>query len=385
MIKYFNKWRALCEVQGPSDYSFMVERSTDTIKITIIDKKTSAPVSGKPNQYGEPTGEAGMLLQKRDDNDFWEVSSIAAPEHSSGVGKELYLLALELASDSGLSPDSVSISPRAKTIWNDYLRKHPSVTVDEKESEVDADVDDPYKYVFYIAPGFESGLDVVYKRTADRSYETPSDEDVPPPFDPEVDIEDYLEDIYENTNKKDTNRVSKVVIYQKNGTILLLKRVDGEKNWDLPGGHLKQDEDHLTAASRETKEETNLDIGALKHVKDHQHLKFYKCAAPAGDIQLQPEEHDDFKWVNPRDINNYPIRKSIKDAILDAIGLVQEDFQQNVKKGYSKLKFKLIGQGKNTYNVGGKMEKPSYKRSKSAPPGFGGSLEEKCPKKPKNP
>ena len=38
-------------------------------------------------------------------------------------------------------------------------------------------------------------------------------------------------------------------------------------------------------------------------------------------------------------------------------------------------KVTMIGQGKNTYNVGGKMKKPSYKRSKSAPPGFGGSLE----------
>jgi hypothetical protein len=50
-----------------------------------------------------------------------------------------------------------------------------------------------------------------------------------------------------------------------------------------------------------------------------------------------------------------------------------EPFQKAVKAGYRKMKFKLIGTGKNTYDVGGKMKKPSYKRSKSAPSGFGGS------------
>ena len=53
-----------------------------------------------------------------------------------------------------------------------------------------------------------------------------------------------------------------------------------------------------------------------------------------------------------------------------------EPFQQAVKKNHRKMKIKLIGKGKNTYDVGGKMKKPSYKRSKSAPAGFGGSLEE---------
>ena len=69
------------------------------------------------------------------------------------------------------------------------------------------------------------------------------------------------------------------------------------------------------------------------------------------------------------------MRKHQKDAIVVSATPIKEDFQQDVKKGYSKLKFKMIGQGKNKYNIGGKMKKPSYKRSKSAPPGFGGSLE----------
>ena len=50
----------------------------------------------------------------------------------------------------------------------------------------------------------------------------------------------------------------------------------------------------------------------------------------------------------------------------------EEPYQKAVKKGHSKMKYRLIGRGKNK-----KMEKshsrPSYKRSKSAPPGAGGT------------
>jgi hypothetical protein len=45
-----------------------------------------------------------------------------------------------------------------------------------------------------------------------------------------------------------------------------------------------------------------------------------------------------------------------------------EPFQKEVKKKHRKMKIRLIGKGGNTYNVGGKMTKPSYKRAKSAPP-----------------
>lgn len=60
----------------------------------------------------------------------------------------------------------------------------------------------------------------------------------------------------------------------------------------------------------------------------------------------------------------------------------EEPFQQAVKKGYRKMKIRLIGKGGNKYVSAG-MEKPSYARAKSAPPGFGGSLEEKKKKKKK--
>ena len=57
-----------------------------------------------------------------------------------------------------------------------------------------------------------------------------------------------------------------------------------------------------------------------------------------------------------------------------------EPFQKAVKKNYRKMKIRLIGKGGSNYVSAG-MKKPSYARSKSAPPGFGGSLEEAAPQK----
>tara|TARA_R110001583_G_scaffold31790_5_gene108516 strand:+ start:81 stop:1418 length:1338 start_codon:yes stop_codon:yes gene_type:complete len=52
-----------------------------------------------------------------------------------------------------------------------------------------------------------------------------------------------------------------------------------------------------------------------------------------------------------------------------------EPFQQAVKKGYRKMKIRLVGSGGNKYVSAG-MKKPPYARAKSAPPGFGSTLEE---------
>ena len=63
-----------------------------------------------------------------------------------------------------------------------------------------------------------------------------------------------------------------------------------------------------------------------------------------------------------------------------------EPFQKAVKKNHRKMKMRLTATGPNKYNVGGKMEKPPTTRSKSAPVGFGGSLEEeKIEEKKKKP
>ena len=53
-----------------------------------------------------------------------------------------------------------------------------------------------------------------------------------------------------------------VVVIEKDGNVLLGKRLGsyGKGKWGLPQGYIEYDEDFLTAAIREAKEETGLDV-----------------------------------------------------------------------------------------------------------------------------
>jgi ADP-ribose pyrophosphatase YjhB (NUDIX family) len=160
---------------------------------------------------------------------------------------------------------------------------------------------------------------------------------------------------------------------------LLLKRADGQQNWDLPGGHIQKGENFIDGAKRETKEETNLDIADFKPVKTDKKdkiVKYFKVNKYNGQISLDPEEHIDYKWVKIEDLDQYTVIKNMKSVIeAEMKALLQEiePYQEKVKQKHRRMKIRLIGKGKNKYNVGKKMKKPSYKRSKSAPPGAGGS------------
>ena len=83
-----------------------------------------------------------------------------------------------------------------------------------------------------------------------------------------------MKQIFENWQKylkeeKDTKYAAKVLIYDKNKGVLILKRAKNmhyaPNKWDLPGGHIKDKEKKLDGATRETKEETKEEIEA-KHI-----------------------------------------------------------------------------------------------------------------------
>lgn len=372
MKKLFENWRLFKENKGPKDFIYNILSSPDTITITLLDPETKEPVESKKKGT-----KAYISIEKRTDVPNWEVAWSSSPLDSKEVGTIMYLMALELAGNDGLSPDSYETSTQAEGVWARFMPKGNmyGVLKQKKKEYMDSSDENPFFFVFFkpnqgVLSDYESKI---AEEEAER-VEKEAEKEVFEPFDPhKVDFDEFLRDINENKALEDTGKVSKVVIYDKNGQILLLQRSDDKNDWDLPGGHLKKDENHLEGVRRETKEETNLSISAPKHVKTHEHIEFFKCPCPKGDIKLDSNEHVDFKWVNPKDISQFKMRKSIESAILDAIRLFTEDFQQGVKKGYSKMKFRVLGKGPNKYNVGGEMKKPSYKRSKSSPPGFGGS------------
>ena len=66
-----------------------------------------------------------------------------------------------------------------------------------------------------------------------------------------------------------------IVVLNKDNKVFVAKRIDNPKNfWQMPQGGINKDEDFLTAAYRELKEETN--IKSVKLVKELDELITYE-------------------------------------------------------------------------------------------------------------
>ena len=194
---------------------------------------------------------------------------------------------------------------------------------------------------------------------------------------------------------EDTMNVSKVIAVTLDNKVLLLKRADtGE--FDIPGGHGKEGETAEYTVIRETKEETGLELFNLKEISTKQ-VKFQGRMENVtyffgklndmsedlkAEIKLDTNENTEYFLVDPQFIDDYMgnatqnlknLGNSIKSLTVDE---QMEPFQKKMASGYSKKKKVIIGQGKNKYKSAPFNRDPSFERSKSAPAGFGGSLEE---------
>jgi mutator protein MutT len=105
------------------------------------------------------------------------------------------------------------------------------------------------------------------------------------------------------------------------GKLLILKRIAGTylgNRWDLPGGTLEDGEDPAEGAIRETFEETGLKTNALElffhysNVDQNKNKQFitliFLCEIESNPetVLINPEEHDEFEWVELEDIADYP-------------------------------------------------------------------------------
>ncbi len=106
----------------------------------------------------------------------------------------------------------------------------------------------------------------------------------------------------------DTKYVVKVVIFDEDGYVLLLKRKKNQKfpeEWDLPGGHLVEGEEWFSGAAREVQEETNLLVKDLEEIYREGRMSYYKTDKFEGDIYDHQDlpEHDRYMWVDPNKID----------------------------------------------------------------------------------
>ena len=122
------------------------------------------------------------------------------------------------------------------------------------------------------------------------------------------------------TEGQDVRRVSKVVMINEEDKVLILKRsgrVISEESpweWDLPGGHVENEESAEVALDREVWEETSLDLGEITRIYTDDYTTFFVSYDWEGKIMLS-KEHDEYKWINPEEVTNYYIGEKYERAI----------------------------------------------------------------------
>lgn len=122
---------------------------------------------------------------------------------------------------------------------------------------------------------------------------------------------------------KNNNFKSAHVVIVKDGKVLILRRSATDQwmpgHYGLPGGKIDGAETPTEAVSRECKEETGLDVNPkdlifLSKVSSEKQHAFYCTEKFSGSPKLD-FEHDDFKWINPKDLSNYKIIPDLPSII----------------------------------------------------------------------
>ncbi len=114
----------------------------------------------------------------------------------------------------------------------------------------------------------------------------------------------------------------KIIIHnvvRNDDKVLLLKRASSVSNlpnyWDIPGGSLENSEDLTMGVSRETTEETSISTTEPKlfhYFANYESSKemhyitvFFISNFISGNVILNPEEHQDYKWVDILDLEKF--------------------------------------------------------------------------------
>lgn len=197
----------------------------------------------------------------------------------------------------------------------------------------------------------------------------------------------------------DIDAVAKGVIITADGKILCAQRSDSYE-WDAPGGHLMQGEEANYAFWRETKEELGLEVTEVQFLdktettwkgvtKDTYYFvgrTDYSADELEGVINLQWEVADYF--CDSYEEVQRKVGGNSTQHLTGVLRLVQHqqeilESRQPHSKNHKTKKKRLIGLGgSKTTGASGLKRVTDFKRSKSAPAGFG-VLEEEDDDKPK--
>jgi len=121
-----------------------------------------------------------------------------------------------------------------------------------------------------------------------------------------------------NLKPGDTTTSAKA-FFLKEGRILLVKPTGSEDRYDIPGGKMKFGESKEQGVYRECLEEIGLKIKKAKFIgKDESRDKLYFLVTEwTGDIVLQEEEIEKYRWVPVERAQDYYLTKTAHNGLVD--------------------------------------------------------------------
>jgi len=93
----------------------------------------------------------------------------------------------------------------------------------------------------------------------------------------------------------DDLEISVKAVLHRNGTVLLIKN---DRGWDLPGGHVRQGENKVSALVREIYEETGLNISNVQDTNMQSGNKHFFCAQYLTDDIKLSDEHSEYNFFD---------------------------------------------------------------------------------------
>lgn len=140
---------------------------------------------------------------------------------------------------------------------------------------------------------------------------------------------DISEDnIREQAKKDGVTHFSTGVAVVKDGKVLLARRVASDSlggMYELPGGGVDEGEAITEGAIRETKEETGLTVSKIVGMfdgfdyatnrKPHVRQVNFLVEVEPGDVVLNPEEHDDYVWVDAHSLDGLNVSAEMRHCV----------------------------------------------------------------------
>lgn len=112
--------------------------------------------------------------------------------------------------------------------------------------------------------------------------------------------------------------VSAKAFFVKDGRVLIVKPTGSKDRYDIPGGKVKFGESREQGVYRECLEEVGLKIKHAKFIgEDKEREKVYFLVTQwEGEIILQEEELEKYRWVPMDEVENYYLTKTAYNGFI---------------------------------------------------------------------